>query len=172
MGFDQREQAGSSGAAVAIVVAVLIVAVLGIVVVGGAALFWVRTARLESMIAQERAVAELRRVGEEAHRADTEAQRNVEEARVETTPYPRLNFEVKLDREGNARLAGEKIRLDDLKAKLAKLKEETNNALSVQISADSECPAKHVVSVADICKQIGVVDLNIASSGDSSGELQ
>ncbi|MBP90283.1 MAG: hypothetical protein CMJ64_26860, partial [Planctomycetaceae bacterium] len=94
MGYDQHHQSSSSGALVGVVVAVLLFAVLGILVVVGAGLFFVQTSRVEAMVARDRAVAELRRVGVEAHNADAEAQREVEEARVEATPDPRLNFVV------------------------------------------------------------------------------
>ena len=170
MGYDQHHQSSSSGALVGVVVAVLLFAVLGILVVVGAGLFFVQTSRVEAMVARDRAVAELRRVGVEAHNADAEAQREVEEARVEATPDPRLNFVVKLDREGNASVDGENIDLDELKAQLAKLKEETGNAFSVQINAGAECPVKHVVSVLDVCKEVGDIDYRVAlpSGSDSS----
>lgn len=166
MGYDQHHQSSSSGAAVAIVVAVLIVAVLGILVVVGAGLFFVQTSRVEA-VTRERTVAELHRLGAEAHRADAEAQREAEKARAEATPASTLNFEVKLDREGNASVDGESIDLDELRARLVNLKEETGNACSVHIDADSECPVKHVVSVVDVCKEVGVADLEIASSEGS-----
>ena len=43
MGYDERHQSSSSGAAVAIVVAVLLVAIIGVLALAGAWLFVVRT---------------------------------------------------------------------------------------------------------------------------------
>jgi hypothetical protein len=57
-----------------------------------------------------------------------------------------------------------------------KLKDDTSNAFSVQINADSECPVKHVVSVTDVCKEVGDIDYRIlasrasASSDESNAE--
>lgn len=166
MGYDQAQKSSSSGALIGVVVVVLIVALVGILGVLGAGFFFVRTARVEAMVSQDRAVAA-------SHRAEVMARRAAEEARAEAVPEPKMKFEVKVDREGNASVEGEKLGLDDLKAKLETLKEETSNAFSVQISADSECPLKHVVSVMDLCKEVGDIDFNVAASGDSgvsSGE--
>jgi biopolymer transport protein ExbD len=80
---------------------------------------------------------------------------------------PRLNFELNLDREGNASIDGKEIGLDELRAQLAKLKDETSNSFSVQINVDSECLFKHVVSVMDVCKEVGGIDYRVASSSDS-----
>ena len=163
MGYDERQQSSSSGVLIAVVVAVLLIAVLGIL--AGVGFFFVRTSRVEAMVTHERAVAEL-------HRAGVEAQREVEEVRVEATPESRLNFAVKLDREGNASVDGENIDLDELKEQLVKLKEDTSNAFSVQINADSECPVKHIVPVLDVCNEVGGVDFRIVSSraSESSDE--
>jgi biopolymer transport protein ExbD len=163
MGYDERHQSSSSGAAVAIVVAVLLVAALGIVIVGSAALFWVRTSQVEAMVTHERTVAELRRIGVEAHRADVEAQREVEEAQVEATPDPRLNFEVKIDREGNTSVDGKSIDVDELRATLTELKEESGNAYLVKIYADSECPVQQVVAVLDVLEELGGVEFHVES---------
>jgi hypothetical protein len=37
----------------------------------------------------------------------------------------------------------------------------------VQINVDSECLFKHVVSVMDVCKEVGGIDYRVASSSDS-----
>lgn len=160
MGYDQREQTSSSGAAAAIVAAVLIIAVLGFVVVGGAALFWVRAARMESEVA----VVARQRAAEEVIRAkSTDLRSALREARAQATPDPRLNFEVAIDREGNATVGGDDIGLDELREKLVELQEETSNVFSVHINADSECPIRHVVSVLDVCEGVGDIDYRVKS---------
>ena len=161
MGYHQHQQSESSGAVVAIVAAVLIVAVLGILVVAVAGLFWVRTSTVQSraVAAEHLAVAEMQRAV-----AVAQVQ---QQSSVMATPVPRLSFEVKLDREGNASIDGKGIGLDELRAQLAKLKDETGNSFSVHINVDSECLFKHVVSVMDVCKEVGGIDYRVASSSDS-----
>ena len=160
MGYEQHQQSRSSGALVATVVAVLLIAVLGIVAVAGAAIFWVKQSsqRSRAIAAEQRAVAEL-------HLAEAMSQQ--QQASITATPDPRLNFEVTLDREGNTSIDGEKIGLDELRAQLTKLKDETSNAFSVYINADSECPVKHIVPVLAVCKEVGDIDFSIVSSKDS-----
>jgi biopolymer transport protein ExbD len=162
MGYEEHPQSSSSGVLIAVVVVILFVAMIGIVAVLGAGFFFVsRVEMQEAVIAEELAVAE-------ARRAEAEAVRAIEEARSEATPDPTLiDFEVKLDRDGNASLDGADIDLDGLRARLAKLKEETSDAFSVRIDADSECPVKHVVNVVDLCKGVGVINYSILSSIDS-----
>lgn len=174
MGHDHQET-NSSGAVAAIVVAVLLVAILGIVAVAGAGIFWVKTARMESrtaVIAQHRAVEQLRRAGVEAQQAAAQAQHEeaiaqLEQSRVAATPSPRLNFEVTLDREGNASVDGEEIDLDGLRARLAKLKDETSNTISVRINADPECPAKRLIPVLDLCENVGDIDIRVEAASDA-----
>ena len=177
MGYDQHQQSSSSGAVVAIVVVVMLVAILGILAVAGAGFFMVRTSSMQS-----RAVPIESRMAAEVQRAKAEEQRAVAHVRIKdgmvqvqrssvrTTPAPRLNFEVTLDREGNASIDGKGIGLDELRAQLAKLKDETGNSFSVHINVDSECLFKHVVSVMDVCEEVGDIDFRVASSSgaDSS----
>ncbi|MDP7305145.1 MAG: biopolymer transporter ExbD [Pirellulaceae bacterium] len=162
MGYHQHQQSESSGAVVAIVAAVLIVAVLGILVVAVAGLFWVRTSTVQSraVAAEHLAVAEMQRAV-----AVAQVQ---QQSSVMATPVPRLSFEVKLDREGNASIDGKGIDLDDLRAHLAKLKDETSNTFSVRINADSECPVKLVVPVLDVIEEVGDIDFRIASARDTA----
>jgi len=54
-----------------------------------------------------------------------------------------------------------------------KLKEDTSNAFSVQINADSECPVRHIVPVLAVSKEVGDIDSKLVSSknsGESSDE--
>jgi biopolymer transport protein ExbD len=162
MGYDERHQA-SSGPAVAVVVAVLIVSVLGLVVIGGVALIWLRASTL-----QQHAEAVEQRAVAEAHLAEAEARRALAEARAETTPDPRLTFRVAIDREGNTSVDGDYIDLAELGTRLVKLKEETSNAFSVYIDADPDCPVKRVVPVVDLCNDVGDIDYLITSIKDPS----
>ena len=179
MGHD-HQQSSSSGTLVAVIGVGLALAILGIVVVAAVGLFWVRAARMESraaVIAEQRAVQQLRRARVVALQADAQAKHDqaivqLEQARTAATPDPRLNFEVKLDRQGNASVDGEEIDLDELRARLAKLKDETSNAFSVQINADPECPVTHVISVMDVCKEVGDVDFNVALPSDSDSPVE
>ncbi len=161
MGYDQRQQ---SGAAVAFVVALLLLAILGLFFVAGAALFWVRTnnVQMQAMASEQRAMAELRQM--ETIQADAMAELQEQAASVPLTPDTRLGYEVRLDRNGNTTMDGERIGLDELKAEIAKLKEETSNAFSLHINADSECPVKHLVSVLDVMEEVGDIDYRVASS--------
>jgi biopolymer transport protein ExbD len=192
MGHD-HQQSSSSGAVAAIVVGVLLFAILGILVVAGAGLFFVRADRMESraqaiehrMVTEvQRANAEEKRALVELHRAEAEIQRTVaqvrikdgvvqiQESRVADRPDSKRVTEVKLDRAGIASIDGEVIELDELRAQLAKLKDETSSACSVQINADSECPVKHVISVLDVCKEVGDFDVSIASSQDADSVIE
>ena len=120
MGFDQPKQSSSSGVVIVIVVAVLLVAILGIVAVAGAWLLWVRSSSMHSRdIAIENGmVAEMQRAMAEEHRAVaqvriTDGMVQIQQSSVVATAGRRLNFEVKLDREGNDSFKGERIGLDE-----------------------------------------------------------
>ena len=189
MGHD-HQQSSSSGVVIVIVAAVLLVAILGIIAVAGAGLLLVRGAKMEQAVAIEsrmadkvqRAKAEEQRAIVELHGAETVAKRAVAQVRIKdgmvqvqqssvgAIPDPRLNFDVTLDREGNASVDGEEIDLDELRARLAKLKDETSNVFSVRINADSDCPVKLLIPVLDVCEEAGGIDFRVASSGgaDSS----
>ena len=171
MGHD-HQQSSSSGTLVAVIGVGLALAILGIVVVAAVGLFWVRMESRTAVIAEQRAVQQLRRAEVVAQQAVAQAQHEeaivqLEQSRVAATPDPGLTFEVTLDREGNASIDGKEIALDELRAQLAKLKDETGNSFSVHINVDSECLFKHVVSVMDVCKEVGDIDYRVASSSDS-----
>ncbi|MDA1055747.1 MAG: biopolymer transporter ExbD [Planctomycetota bacterium] len=163
MGYDERQQANSSGTLVAIIGVGLVLAILAIVAVAGVGLFWVRAARMES---RDAVVAELQRAGVEAHRAEAMAQ--LEQARIAATPDPRLDFVLEIDREGNASSDGESMGLDELRAEIAKLKDETSNLFRVRINADPDCPVKHVVPVLEILDEVGDINVRIVASKESN----
>ena len=50
MGYDERQQPNSSGALVAVIGVGLVLGILGIVVVAGAALFWVRSSAQQAQV--------------------------------------------------------------------------------------------------------------------------
>lgn len=184
MGFDEPKPSSSSGAAVVVAAGVILVFICGLLAVAGAGFFYVRSARTESMVLAERhqAVAQRQLALAEAARAQVEIQRataqlqhaatQLRQASPAVTPDPRLKFEVTLDREGTASIDGQAIGLAELRARLEKLKEETSNAFSVRISVDPECPVKQLVSVLDVCEDVGVIDFRVALPGGprSSGE--
>ena len=166
MGYDQHRQSGSWGILSCIgAVAVLLVVGLGIVALirGGVAIWQGGVPQVA--VVEQQAAAELHDL------EDIESDRMVplqrEDASFADSSDPRLSFEVKLDHEGNASVDGERIGLDELREEIAKLKDETSNAFSVRINADPECPAKHVVSVLDVCEEVGDVDYRVVSSKGS-----
>ena len=174
MGHD-HQQSSSSGTLVAIVVAVLLVAILGILVVAGAGFFMVRTSSMQSraVAIESRMVAEVQRAKADEQRAVahvriTDGVVQIQQSSIAATPGKRLNFEVTIDREGNASIDGKEHGLDELKAQLTKLKAETSNTFSVQINADPECPVKHIIPVLDVCKEVGDIDFSVASSKDAA----
>jgi biopolymer transport protein ExbD len=116
-------------------------------------------------VVEQQAAAELHELEEIESDGMVPLQR--QDARFADSSDPRLNFELNLDREGNTSVDGERIGLDELREEIAKLKDETSNAFSVRINADPECPAKHVVSVLDVCEEVGDVDYRVVSSKDS-----
>jgi biopolymer transport protein ExbD len=121
---------------------------------------------------EQQAVAEVRLAEAEAQRAVAEARINdgmvqVQQSTLAAASDRNLNFEVKLDRAGNASIDGETISLDELRKHLAKLKDETSNAFSMQIIADPECPVKLFIPVLDVCSEVGDIDIRVASSNRS-----
>jgi len=155
MGYDQHQQSNSTGTVIAVVVAVLLLAVLGIIAVAGAALFFVRTDR------QEVAIAAV-----EVEHAITvpDVQQGIS---ISPTQTEMASMEVRLDSRGAANINGEEVDIDGLKARLTKLKKETNARLSLQINADADCPVKHVVAILDICEEVGDIGYRIVSSAVS-----
>ena len=143
MGYEERQQSNSSGALVAVIGVGLVLAILAIIAVAGVGLFWVRASTQQSQaVVGERMVAELHRAGAEAHLADAMAQ--LEQSRVATTPDPRLNFVLGIDREGNLSVDGDVIGLNELKKRLAEFKDKSHNAFILRIDTDPDCPARHI----------------------------
>lgn len=164
MGYDQHQQPNSSGTLVAVIGVGLVLAILGIIVVAAVGLFWVRasTQQTQAIAAEQRAIAELHRAEAEAQRAMTLPQ--LEQSRIAATPDARPNFKLTIDQEGNTSVDGEKIDLDELKAKLVQLKNEMSSAFSVHIVVVPECPIKHVIPVLDLCDEVSDIDYRITSS--------
>jgi cell division protein FtsL len=172
MGYDERQQPNASGALVAVIGSGLVLAILAIIVVAGVGLFWVRSSQVEKLVARERVVAELHRIGAEAHRANVEAQREAEEARVEATLRLRINFVLKLDREGNISVDDEMIGLDELKTRVAKAKSESSNEFLVRVIADSDCPKRHIKFVAAVFDEVGDVAWHVVSPENADAPLR
>lgn len=156
MGYDQHQQSNSPAA----VVLVVVFAVLGIFTVASVGLLFVWNSQSRAVAANELQVAVA-----DIQRAETMAQ--LQELRVADTPGPKLNFAVRIDREGSTSIGGNKIDLDELRAHLTKLKGETSKAFSVHINVDSECPVKLVIPVLDVCHEVGDIDFRIVSFADS-----
>jgi len=184
MGHD-HQQSSSSGAVIAIVVAVLLVGIVGLLAVAGAGLLLVRGSKMQQAVAIEsqmvaevhRSKAEEQRAVAEVHRAEAEIQQavsqlqraatQIRQSSVAATLEASLNFEVSIDREGSVSIDGKEIGVDELKAWLAKLKAETSNTFSVHFNADPECPVKHIIPVLDVCEEVGDIDFRVATSSDS-----
>jgi len=177
----EHQQSSSSGTVVAIVVGVLLVGFVGLLAVAGASLLWLGTSRTESRIVAvaeaNRAVAEELRAKGEAMHAASQLQRathQIQRSSIAATPDSKLNIKVTIDREGIASIDGGGIDLDELRARLGKLKDETGNAISVLIDADPECPVKLLIPVLDVCTEVGDIDFSIevASSGVSESSSE
>jgi biopolymer transport protein ExbD len=173
MGYDERQQPNSSATLVAVIGVGLVLAILAIIAVAAIGLFWVRarTQQAQAVAIEQRAIAELHRVGIKAQREGDLAQ--LEQSRVAATPDPRLNFVLEIDREGNASTIGERIGLDELRAVIAKQKDETSNVFRVRINADPDCPIKLVVPVLEVLDEVGDIDYRIVASKEldvSAGE--
>ncbi len=164
MGYDRHHQSNSSGALIAVIGVGVVLAILAIIAIAAIGLFWVRSEnqRAQAVAMEQRTIAELHRVGAEAQLRDAMAQ--LEQSRIAAASDPRLNFELNLDREGNVSVDGEQIGLDELKAEMEMLKEETSNVFRVRINADPECPIKLVVPVLDLLGEVGDIDYRIVSS--------
>jgi biopolymer transport protein ExbD len=172
MGYDERQQPNASGALVAVIGSGLVLAILAIIVVAGVGLFWVpaRTQQAQAVAMEERAIAELHRAGAEAHLADAMAQ--LEQSRVATTPDTRINFVLKLDREGNISVDDEMIGLDELKTRVAKAKSESSNEFLVRVIADSDCPKRHIKFVAAVFDEVGDVAWHVVSPENADAPLR
>jgi biopolymer transport protein ExbD len=139
----------------------LVLAILAIIAVAAVGLYWVG-ARSQQAVAMEQQATVATRAEVEAHRAEAMAQ--LEQSRVAETPDPRLNFVLEIDREGNAKTGDERIGLDELRAEIAKLKDETSNVFRVHINADPDCPIKHVAPVLEVLDEVGDIDYRIVAS--------
>ena len=176
MGYDERHQSSSSGAIVANVVAGLLFAILAIIAVAAVGLFWVRTdvVQMQAVATEQRLVTEVQLKEAEAQRAITQQAVTrvqlkdgivqIQDSSSATTPDPKLDFVLVIDRVGIMSVDGEKIDLDELKARLLKLKDETSNVFQVHVNADPECPIKHVTPVLDVCNEVGDIDYQIVAS--------
>lgn len=170
-----HQQSNSSATLVAVIGGGLVLAILGIAVVAAVALFWVRAARMRSLSAvvwEQQAVDQVHRAEAEARQAAAQARHQeaisrLEQTRVAAAAGPRLNFAVKLDRNGNVDVGGEQIGLDELNARLAEIKDKIRQTPSVEIQADPDCPFKHVLAVLNVCQELGEIDYRITSSVDA-----
>ena len=187
MGYDQHEKSSSSGATVAVLVALLAVAVLGgLLLVGVGTLFWVRTAQVSSQQAMRaeqearvqaeraRAIAEMNRIEAEQERQRIEAMSRTRPA-LETTlgsPDPQNELQnelrLKIARDGSLSVDGEQVELDALKARLKRLKEQAGAPVSIRIEVDDESLHQHLISVLDACQDMATeVTLRIAPSEEA-----
>jgi hypothetical protein len=187
MGYDQHEKSSSSGAIVAVLVALLIVAVLGgLLLVGVGTFFWVRTAQVSSQRAMRaeqearvqaehaQAIAEMNRIEAEQERQRFEAMSRTRPA-LETTlgspdPQNELQNEVRLKiaRDGSLSVDGEQVELDAWKARLKQVKEEAGAPVSVHIEIDADSLHEHLIPVLDACQDMAAeVRLRIVPSGDT-----
>ena len=186
MGYDQSQRSSSSGVLVAVLVAVLLFAVMAVLVVVVGGLFFVRSSRMPSEMVAYEQVARAEAV---QANADATVLRLQTEPRMvpalpalpELTPLPAfparpastrapakiVSVKVQLDRQGDASVDGEEVDLDALKAHLKAVKQEMNSRLSLELSVDAECLFKHVVAVMDLCKEIGDIEVRLASSEPS-----
>lgn len=180
MGYDQHEKSSSSGAIVAVLVALLVVAVLGgLLLAGVGAFFWVRNAQRTSQQAMRahqearvqaeraRAIAEINKIAAEQERLRIKAMARVGPA-LETTlgpPDPQKELRLKIDRDGSVSVNGEPVQRDALKARLKRVKEDAGALVSIRIEVHAESLHEHLISVLDACQEIGTeITLRIASS--------
>jgi hypothetical protein len=167
-GYDQHERSSSAGALAAVLAIVGKFACLAILAMGGAAYFWMgaRMEREHAIVVEQRAVAE-------AHRAEARALRAVAEVNaLKATADPRLTFEITMDRDGGVLVDGDQIDLAELRKRLATAKDETSNAFTVRIAADTDCPLKLIVPVMAVCDELGDIDYRItATVPESDREL-
>ncbi|MBC8356871.1 MAG: hypothetical protein H8E66_33285 [Planctomycetes bacterium] len=166
MGYDQDQRSSSSGALVALLVVGLVVVILGVLAVAGAGLFYVKASSQQSQ-----AVAVEQQVVAETRQAAVIDRIRQLSTSPPVAPGPRLSFLLELDREGNMSVASEMIGLDELRPRLVKFKDESGNTFLFRITADSECPAKHIIAVLDVCDKVGEIDVRIVSSKASDTPL-
>ncbi len=168
MGYHHHEQGASSGVVVAVAVAIVLLVLGGLLLVAVGGLFFLGTAKVSShavatpvpMVDQGASVT--------AERPRAVAYAPVAPAKVASALAPERILVVTLDQNGNARIDGEEIDLDELKLRLAKWKDETSNTFVVQLSADHECRVQHLIPVVDACEEVGDIDFRITSHGEAN----
>ena len=168
MGYDQHEKSSSSGAVVGILIAVLLIVVLGgLFLAGIGAFFFVASTRMETrqlVVAEQQASVQLEKFQAmtEMQQAEATAQGQHESGMAATLTL-RLDYRVSMDRDGSMSVDGKPVGLDELKARLTRLKDETSNAFSVRFTVDSECPVKHLTPVLAVCDDIGDIDYQVTT---------
>lgn len=171
MGYDQPEKSGSSGAVVAVLVAVLLVVLLGgLFVVGVGAFFWLGTANVQRQAVDVEMEARMetepaRAMAEEAlveALVEAEVQRQQAKAMAQMrsaagdspTSGSQREFKLSISQDGMVSVDGEQIDLAELRARLEKLRDDSNTPVSVQIDVAPDCPREHLVSVLDACDDV------------------
>ncbi len=192
MGHAQPQQSSSSGVMAAVLVAVLLLAILGVLVVVVGGLFFVGVSRAQSNMVVHEQIARATAARANADAVVSRLQVSpgslpllpaipelpvlpalappptLTEAPVFTrVPAKFVSVQVQIDRQGDASVDGEEVDLDALKAHLKAVKQEMNSRLSLELSVDAECLFKHVVAVMDLCKEIGDIEVRLASSEPS-----
>lgn len=161
MGYDRHEKSSSSGAVVAVLLAITLIVVLGgLFLVGVGVLFWVRTANVASRQAvvaemeaqQARALAEAKAAEAEAQRQQAELSRIQAGAEGGSEAAGEAeDFHLRIERDGSLILGGEPVDLDGLKRHLANLPQESPNPLRIQIDVAPESLHEHLVRVLEAC---------------------
>lgn len=163
MGYEHHDRSNST---VMVVVAILALAVIGLLVVGGAGAFWLRTARME-VAARETAVAARQRdralAAEQAAMEAAMRASSRHQTAPPNNPGTQLSLIVTVDRNGKCAVDREEIDLDELRLRLTRLKDKTRNAFHVRFETDGECPAKYIARLLDLCDAVGDVDVRVVS---------
>lgn len=158
---DERSSVGG-GASVAIVVAILLCGLLGLLVVGGGAVFaFFRVSNTQQMEMMEaRAQAEMLAVQMHAEKAKLEAQRAAAASTTVGESMPQLSAPellLEINAEGNYKLAGKTMEYyDDLKAALLTAHIELGDELQVVILADKETRFNSVSKAVEAAECAGI----------------
>ncbi|MFP6675693.1 MAG: biopolymer transporter ExbD [Pirellulaceae bacterium] len=152
MGHDQRES--SPVGVLIVIVGLAVVGIFGLVVVGGVLVFKTRNDQYErAVVAKPSAVSQ--------------AQATMED--------PEILFDEMLRTSANTALRiyldiNGKPRLDDALVDTAQLKVQLARALwdggmgggpTVRLSADPKCPLEHVVDIVNLCRDVGIEDIEV-----------
>jgi len=181
MGYDQPERSGSSGAVVAVILAVLLILVVGgLFVVGVGAFLWVGTTRVATeralvaerearqMAEEVRALAETKIAEAAAEKRQAEALALAQRETVDAAaPDSQPDLTVNVSEDGSLSISGEQIDLDGLRERLAKLKEETGRPISVSLSVHPDCPARNLQPVLTACYELGNATIRVAAAEES-----